>query len=172
MKTMRILFVLFLLVGGLGLSACSDDDDDNPTGPGGNGGDTDPIVGTWLSEGENVAPILASFNIERVQVTFDDDGTVALSQTVTGTAPTSNSGVYTVTEAATGDVHAIAINYTGTPAFEQEGIFEVISASPDTLRLEVVQTVPDIGATPRTPADGFGSDQTLGNLNIQIYIRQ
>lgn len=41
MKTMRILFVLFLLAGGFGLSACSDDDDDNPTNPGG-GTDVDP----------------------------------------------------------------------------------------------------------------------------------
>jgi hypothetical protein len=34
------------------------------------------------------------------------------------------------------------------------------------MKLEAVQTVPDIGAVPRTPATGFGSDATLGTLPI------
>ena len=73
-----------------------------------------------------------------------------------------------VTESASGSVHAISINYT---AFEQEGIIEVTSGTPDQMKLEAVQTVPDIGAVPRTPATGFGSDAALGAFNIQKYVR-
>jgi hypothetical protein len=65
-------------------------------------------------------------------------------------------------------VHSISINYT---AFEQEGIIQVIEGSPDQMKLEAVQTVPDIGATPRTPESGFGSDAALGTSNIQQYVR-
>ncbi|MGD9898116.1 MAG: hypothetical protein AB7T22_03215 [Calditrichaceae bacterium] len=57
-------------------------------------------------------------------------------------------------------------------AFEQEGIFQVIDATPDTLKLEAVQTLPDIGATPRTVATGFGSDPALGTSNIQYYVKE
>jgi len=39
------------------------------------------------------------------------------------------------------------------------------------MRLEAVQTTPNIGATPRTVETGFGSDATLGTANIQKYIR-
>ena len=61
---------------------------------------------------------------------------------------------------------AISLIY---PAFEQEGIIQVTEGTPDILKLEVVQTVPDAGAEPRTPATGFGSDATLGDSNIQTY---
>jgi len=57
-------------------------------------------------------------------------------------------------------------------AFSQEGIMQVIDASPDSIKLEVVQTLPDIGAVPRTPATGFGSDAALGTANIQKYVKE
>ena len=79
------------------------------------------------------------------------------------------NGTYVVNESQTGDVHSIELIYS---AFEQQGIIQVIEASPDTLRLEAVQTTPDIGATPRTPQTGFGSDPALGVSNIQVYVRE
>ena len=170
MKTLRILFAMFLLVGGLGLSACSDDDD-NPTTPGGT--TENPWVGSWISEGDNLAPLLvAVFNMERVEVDFNADGTVSLTQKIVGAAETTNTGVYTVSDASVNGIHSITISYTGTPAFEQQGIIEVVEGTPDVMRLEVVQTTPAIGATPLTPAQGFGADSTLGTSNIQVYVRQ
>ena len=166
--SLKLALLLALLIGLVALTACSDDDDDNggtnPPPP-----TEDPWVGTWLSTGSDVAPILVNlFAYDSVRVTMNEDNTVMLETHPAGGAWATTNGVYTVTEAASGDVHSVAINYT---AFEQEGIIQVIDGAPDAMWLEVVQTVPDIGATPRTPADGFGSDPTLGVFNIQKYVR-
>jgi hypothetical protein len=160
--------LLYLLIALLSITfiACSDDDNDGGTDP---IDDAKPWVGTWLSAGSNVAPILVNvFQYDSVRVTMNVDNTVTLESHVKDGAWSTLPGVYTVTESSSGNVHAININYT---AFEQEGIIEVVSGTPDQLKLEAVQTVPDIGATPRTPESGFGSDPALGNLNIQTYVR-
>jgi hypothetical protein len=167
-KSLKIALLLTMVLGIVALTACSDDDD--------NGGTNPPVptedawVGTWLSTGADVAPILVTlFDYDSVRVTMNDDNTVVLETHPEGGAWATLNGVYTVTESASGDVHSVAINYT---AFEQEGIIQVIEGTPDAMWLEVVQTVPDIAAVPRTPADGFGSDATLGDSNIQKYKRQ
>ncbi len=165
--TLKYALLMTMLISLIGLVACSDDDD----------GDTvvvpptaDAWVGEWLSAGTDVAPILVSlFAYDSVRVTMNANNTVVLESHPAGGAWSTLTGVYTVTESATGEVDGIAINYT---AFEQEGIVEIVPGSPDALWLEAVQTVPDIGAVPRTPATGFGSDAALGTLNIQKYRRQ
>lgn len=167
-NALKYLLVLMAIAAMMSFVACSDDDDDD------NGG-TNPLmadawVGQWLSAGDDVAPILVTvFNYDSVRVWLNEDQTVRLDTHIEGGAWATLEGVYSVTESADGDVHAIAINYT---AFEQEGIIEVTAGSPDGMRLEVVQTVPDISAVPRTPETGFGSDPTLGDLNIQTYVRE
>ncbi len=170
---MKIPFFLMATVAAsvLALSVgCSDDDDDNPVTP---TEETPAWEGTWLSAGDNVATLLSTFfAIDSVRVTFNENLTVELAQHDTTTMTwTMNSGIYTVTESESGSIHAVEISYTGTPSFDQEGIIEITDGSPDMMRLEVVQTVPDIGATPLTPADGFGADPTLGDSNIQTYVR-
>lgn len=165
-KKLSFALYLALMIGLIALGACSSDDDDND-----NGGTNPPVAeaweGTWLSAGTDVAPILVSvFNYDSVRVTFNDDNTVVLESHIEDGAWSTLPGVYSITESSGSEIDAIAINYT---AFEQEGIIQVWAASPDSMYLEAVQTVPDIGAVPRTPADGFGSDPTLGTLNIQKY---
>ena len=79
-----------------------------------------------------------------------------MSLTTRSAAPgPPRNGIYTVTETAKGDVHAIAINY---PAFEQEGIIEVIDGTPDAMcaRSRADRARHRRGAP--TPATGFGSD--------------
>lgn len=168
--TLAALLASIAIVGVVG---CDDDDDGNDMGTN-PGGDEPPIhVGTWLSADADVAAILSTFfAIDSVRVTFNENQTVELAQhdTTTGTW-TMNSGTYAVTESSGSDIDAIAISYD-TPAFDQEGIIQVWAASPDSMWLEVVQTVPDIGATPLTPADGFGADGSLGTTNIQVYRRE
>jgi hypothetical protein len=166
----KLNFALVLLLGLLllGFAGCSDDDDP-----------ADPIVpvvddawiGVWLSEGANVAPIVYAdpVNVDIAEATFNADNTISLRQHnhVTDTWST-NPGTYTVTESATGDIHAISISYTN-PAFDQLGIIQVIDGDPDTMKLEVVistyTTVPN-------PTGGFGADAVLGTLNIQTYVKQ
>lgn len=164
MNLLRIFFAVVLICGLTWITGCGDDDE--TTAP----PETDEWVGTWLSAGENVAPILvAVFNYDSVRVVFDENQIVTLDSHVADGAWSTISGTYLVTRYESGDIHSIETIYT---AFSQEGIIQVISASPDTMKLEVVQTVPDIGAVPRTPETGFGSDPTLGDANIQIYLRE
>jgi len=168
-NALKLFLILLAMVAMMSFVACSDDDDDD-----GDGGTTPPEadawVGQWLSEGANVAPILVTvFNYDSVRVWLNDDQTVRLDTHIDGGAWTTTNGTYVVTESATGNVHAIELIY---PAFSQEGIIDVTEGTPDVLRLEAVQTIPDIGAVPRTPETGFGSDATLGDANIQTYVRE
>lgn len=162
MKIVKILLALTMAFN-LGLmTGCSDDDGGtNPT-------PTPPAVeGTWISEGSNIAPLLVTlFNYDKVVVEFNADGTVSLTTRVSGGAENTLAGTYSITTSSSGNIHAIEIVYA---AFSQAGIIQVTAGNPDILRLEVVQTVPDIGAVPLTPAQGFGADVALGDSNIQTY---
>ncbi len=161
----RLLLVLLISLGMVLMTSCSKDDDKgtNPTP------EVDPWIGTWLSAGANVAPILvALFNYDSVRVELLENQVVKTHSHVNGGAWATIEGTYSVTKSATGSVHAVQFVYA---AFSQAGIMQVTEGTPDALKLEVVQTVPDIGAVPRTPETGFGSDAVLGTMNIQNYIR-
>jgi len=162
----RTLLVLLVVIGLIMMVSCSKDDDKGTNSPKA----VDPWIGTWLSANANVAPLLAvaPFNIDSVKVVFRDNQTLTMSSHVKAGAWTTLEGTYVVTKSATGTIHSIAIVYT---AYSQGGIIEVTEGTPDTMKLEVIQTVPAIPFTPRTPETGFGSDATLGVLNIQKYIR-
>lgn len=161
---MKKLFFLIIVLLSISFIACSEDE--TITDP---VDDAKPWVGTWLSADANVAPILVTlFKYDSVRVTMNEDQTVTLESHIIDGAWSTLPGVYTISEATTGDVHYININYT---AFEQEGIIQVTTGSPDQMKLEAVQTVPDIGAVPRTADTGFGSDAALGTLNVQTYVR-
>jgi len=161
---MKRFMLASLLIAGLLFAVSCSKDDDNGT----NADDSEVWEGTWLSAGENVAVLLSYyFNYDSIRVEFRDDQTVTTDQHVAEGAWTTLEGTYTVTKADAGDVHSISIVY---PAFEQQGIVEVTDGMPVTLRLEAVQTNPDIGAVPRTPESGFGSDAALGTSNIQTYV--
>jgi len=168
-KILNYAMLLTLTLALVGLAACSDDDDDDN-----NSGTNPPVpdawVGTWLSEGDDVAPILAGapFNYDQIRVTLGEDNTVLLESHVTDGAWSSLNGTYAVTESANSDIDAIQIVY---PAFTQEGIIQVWTASPDSMWLEAVQTVPDYGFVPRTPESGFGTDPVYTDTNIQVYRR-
>ncbi len=162
----RLMIVLTLVLGMFLVMSC-DKDSDNGTNP---SEQVDPWVGTWLSAGSNVAPILVSvFNYDSVRVEMTEQQIVKTHSHVKDGAWTTVEGTYAVTKSSSGDVHSVEFVYS---AFSQAGIIQIITGTPDNLKLEAVQTVPDIGATPRTPATGFGSDAALGTLNIQNYIRE
>lgn len=161
-KLLSLLIALSLLIG---FAGCSDDDDDNPV----SGNDTEVWVGTWLSADANVAPILQTvFNYDSVRVEFTKDQVVRTHSHVKDGAWTTTEGIYKITESEDGDVHKVELSYD---AFDQEGIIQFIDGNPMKMKLEAVQVRPNIGATPRTPETGFGSDATLGTANIQNYVK-
>lgn len=156
MKITKIMVIA--LMGIMLIVGCEDTKDDDKDK------NVDAWIGTWLSAGNDVAPILvALFAYDSVRVTFEDDNTLTLDSHIANGAWTSTPGTYVITESDEGDIHGFAANYT---AFEQEGIIEIID---NVMRLEAVQTVPDIGALVPTVEAGFGADPALGAFNIQTY---
>ncbi len=127
------------------------------------------IQGEWASAGNDVAPILASlFGTDSIYANFRTDFSYTVEQYDTNGAKLTLSGVYTQTKSSEGEIYTIEVNQSSPAALVSEGIFEV---SGSVMRYEIVQTSPDIGATPPTPADGFGSSNggALGTINIQTY---
>ncbi len=145
--------------------SCSESDSGNNS----EGDDAEAWVGTWLSAGTDVAPLLVSlFQYDSVRVTINEDLTITTESHVTGGAWGTVEGTYVVTENDGSDILTVQFVYA---AFEQEGIMEITAGTPDLMKLEVVQSLPNIGAVPRTAATGFGSDAALGTINIQNYKR-
>jgi hypothetical protein len=140
------------------------------------GADTMPeavgLQGAWLSEGENLSPLLVmlthavsidatfgpnTFNVD----TVDDQG-----QMVT------QLGVYTAEPSGVGNIYNITLEQNMPQAITVEGIFEVDNTvNPPIMRYEVVQTEPSVGAVAPTAEGGFGST-SFGDDLTQIFVRQ
>lgn len=130
---------------------------------------SEAVVGNWLSTGDNIASLLVYyFNYDSILVEFTENNIVTLKSHVADGAWTTLTGTYLLTESEEGDIHTFEAEYTGV--FEQGGIIQIIEDDTDIMRLEVVQTSPDIGAAAPTVSDGFGAS-TLGDSNIQTYLR-
>ena len=161
----RLTLIVMIVAGMLFMNSCSKDDESTtqPT----------PVaewVGTWLSAGDDVAPLLvALFQYDSVRVEMTQDLIVKTHSHIAGGAWSTVEGTYKITKSASGDVHTAEFFYS---AFDQAGIIQIMAGTPKTMKLEVVQIRPDIGAVPRTPDSGFGSDVALGTLNIQNYVKE
>ena len=168
MKRLFSILLVLLLSLSLIVTSCGDDDDDNTPDP----TDQEAIVGTWLSEGANLAPLLANLGFTKIEAIFDDDNTYLVKATVTGGNVNEMTGTYTVQTSGTGNIMNITLNQTTPAALTSQGIYEITNNN-DNMRYEVVQTSPDIGATPPTATAGFGSTNggALGIINIQNYVR-
>jgi len=131
--------------------------------------DVQDIVGSWVSEGSDLAPLLSGepFNYASIHASFDAAGAYTVtatdqdgqSGTLQGTFVTSTAttpGTITLTQSAP---------YTATA----QGIWQVAAG---VLTYEVVQVDPDYGFTAPTPDAGFGSTQGDGLAagdNVQVY---
>lgn len=164
MKKHAIAAALVLSV--FGLAAC----DEESTGV---VDETDEIVGTWLSAGDDVATGLATFfAIDSIVATFEDDQTYTVLQYAGGSdQPGTLTGTYVVGDQPEGQIREITLTQNVPSALTAEGIFRVTGS---TMRYEVIQSQPDIGATAPTVSGGFGSTVAAGattDLWIQDYVR-
>lgn len=134
------------------------------------------IMGKWLSEGANVAPLLVTyFNVLKVEAEFKTDYTYVVNQFNIGNTTTTPdlvfTGTYVIEKSLVGNIWTVVCSqelpYTATAS----GIFEV-KTSPEVLWYEVVQTSGTANIPP-TPAAGFGSSNggSLGVLNVQKFVR-
>ena len=131
------------------------------------------IVGSWLSEGDNVAPLLVDvLMIESITAVFEE----ATFQ-VTSTDVEGNMGEQTGTwtsELCPGSEtkYHIVLEQTAPSAITVEGIYEVDGCmDPAVMRYEVIQTQPDLGAPAPTCDDDFGTGP-FGADNVQVFVRQ
>jgi hypothetical protein len=129
------------------------------------------LVGTWLSTGDDLSDLFAAdpFNYVRVDADFASSG----SFTVTVRDVDGQTGTLTGSYAASDATNPGTVTLSQTAPYEAtaSGIWQVQGG---VLTYEVVQTSPDYGFVPPTPASGFGT--TSGpNLspgeNVQIYRR-
>lgn len=182
MKALK-LFFLGLMVAGLSFAACKDEEDTGTCSDGIKNQDETGVdcggvcnacregaQGTWKSY--PVAPILSTF-ADSIIATFNTNNTYEVAQWKSGSKVTL-TGTYVQTKSTTGSIYTIKLNQTSPTALTAEGMFEV-SSDDATMKYEVVQTTPAIGANPPTPAAGFGSTTfngaALGAANIQNYTR-
>ena len=187
MKQFKMIFMLLLLAGMVVTwQSCDDDESSEPeatctdgiqngdeTGIDCGGVDCDPcevgLQGQWQSSGTDVAPLLVSlFATDSIFAAFRTDLTYLVEQYDTSGAKLTLEGTYTQTESSVPGIWEIVVNQTAPAALTSEGIFEITGT---TMKYEIVQTSPDIGAIPPTAEGGLGSTNggALGEANIQTY---
>lgn len=178
----RLLLPLFLMGLVLTLSSCKKDDD-NTAAP---VATKDAIVGTWVSEGANVAYGLkvAPFKVKKIVATFNENKTYTVVQTDSSNVNTTLTGTYTFlestfTDTLTGSVtkgvkiYNIVANQLSPSTVVATGICAISGSN---MSYEVIQTTPAIsGVLPPTAAVGFGSTSIAGvkyPIYIQKYVKQ
>lgn len=127
------------------------------------------IVGTWLSEGDDIADFLAGppLNAVRIDAEFMADGSYLVTSTDGDGTEIDFVGTYTVDEST--DPATIVLEQTSPTTATSEGIWQVDGG---VLTYEVAQTVPEVaGVTPPTVEGGFGSTSggAFGMMNVQIF---
>ncbi|HHT22936.1 MAG TPA: hypothetical protein GXZ87_06440 [Bacteroidales bacterium] len=166
---MRKLFFILIAVATL-FSACKKSEVEDVYNPA-----EDGIVGNWVSKGADVAPLLATyFKVDSITADFKSNNTYAVVSYSGGT-PTNYVGTFVQTKSGTGAIWTIKLNQSTPSAVTSEGIFEITKVGEGyTMKYEVVQTEPDIGATPPTASAGFGSSNggALGQNNVQKFVKR
>lgn len=177
---MKKLLSILLMVTFIFVSGCKDEEE--TTAP----VQVDPIVGTWVSEGTNLAPGLAvaPFNVIKIVATFNANKSYTVVQTDNANVTTTLSGTYTNTETTNTDastttgtlgakIYTIVANQSTPAAVTATGIYAI---SANKMTYEVIQTTPALtGVTAPTAAEGFGSTKIAGtkyNIYIQKYVKQ
>ncbi|MBL7831136.1 MAG: hypothetical protein JNK41_08930 [Saprospiraceae bacterium] len=128
------------------------------------------VHGKWKSF--PVAPILTTF-ADSIIAEFTTNSTYTVAQWKGGTQ-TTLTGTFVQTKSGVGNIYTIVLNQSSPTTITAKGMFEV-SSDNKTMKYEIIQTDPSIGATEPTPSAGFGSStyngSALGTLNIQNYVR-
>ncbi|MEZ4318661.1 MAG: hypothetical protein R3F61_14200 [Myxococcota bacterium] len=160
-RTTFFAFTVFALTGCPTVVDDTDDTDDTDTPV---TIDSD-LVGTWVSEGADVAPLLAANDVVRVDATFEMDGSYVVTSTDSASSTVDFAGTFTVDESTT--PATIVLTQTSPYNATADGIWQIDAG---VLSYEVVQA--GLGFTAPTPTSGFGSTSGPGlspDDNLQIF---
>lgn len=177
---MKKLLLLLVVASSMLLTSCKKDD--STTEPVA----VDPIVGTWLSEGANVAYGLsvAPFNVSKIVATFNANKSYTVVQTDKSNVTTTFTGTYTNTASTNTDastttgtagavIFNIVANQASPAAVTATGIYAISGTN---MAYEVIQTTPALsGVSAPTAAGGFGSTTIAGTkyaIYVQKYVKQ
>ena len=136
------------------------------------------IIGSWLSTGADVAPLLAGapFNNTKITATFNNDGTYSVVSIDTSNKELDYAGTYQIMQSGTGNIVQIRCSQVMPSTAQAEGMYQIdTTQTPARMQYEVVQTQPTNGLTPPEPDKGFGSTVYNGSqisTLIQKYSRQ
>ncbi|QOJ27344.1 MAG: hypothetical protein HRU80_00100 [Ignavibacteriales bacterium] len=135
---------------------------------------SEPIVGSWLSEGDFVAPGLkATLKTKSITATFNANNTYTVVATDSANVAVTYTGTFTTTAASGTTIRNIVLNQTTPTSVTSTGIYQVTAKG--VLTYEVVQTTPAIpGFGAPTVSGGFGSTSynsfPLGATWIQKFV--
>jgi len=151
-------------------------DADNGNNGGNNGGPAPTLVGDWISQGQDVAPILrqGGFEVQALTVTFGRDGSYVGELRLASGDVVPYGGTFVVDDGT--DPWGIALTQTAPQGLTSQGIvaLEGSGVGGPIMRFEVVQVDPPTpGFQPPTPQGGFGSTRGTDHPadNIQVYRR-
>ncbi|HEX9104106.1 MAG TPA: hypothetical protein VF997_17965 [Polyangia bacterium] len=171
--TILLSITLAAAVAGMLLAGCG-----NAVEVGGNGTQQQPIIGSWISQGADVAPLLAGapFNNVKITATFKNDGTYSVVSFDTSNKELDYAGTYQIMPSTVGNIVQIRCSQVMPSTAQAEGMYQIDTTQmPSRMQYEVVQTQPTNGLTPPTPDKGFGSTVYNGMqiaTLIQKYSRQ
>ena len=162
------LLLSFVLAAGCG----------NAVDVGGTGTQASPLIGSWISQGADVAPLLAGapFNNTKITASFMDDGTYSVVSFDTSNKELDYAGTYQTMASTVGNIIQIRCSQVMPSTAQAEGMYQIdTSVTPARMQYEVVQTQPTNGLQPPSPDKGFGSTIYNGmqiSTLIQKYSRQ
>ena len=136
---------------------------------------TEPLIGIWLSEGDNVALGLKTLlKTKNIVATFNSNSTYTVVATDSSNSDVTYSGTYSTSTNSNTSIRNITLNQVEPTSVTSTGIYRVTTQD---LTYEVLQTTPAIdGYTAPTAAEGFGSTKygsyALGSYWIQVYVKQ
>ncbi len=179
---MKNLLFILVMAGMFLFTSCNKNDTTSNPQP----TETNPIVGTWVSEGANVAFGLrvAPFKIIKIVATFNSNNSYTVVQTDSSNTTTTLSGTYDMTKSNYtdtlstsstngADIYSITANQTSPATVTATGIFAVEG---NNMTYEVIQTDPALaGVSAPTAEGGFGSTTIAGvkyNIYVQKYVKQ
>jgi len=171
--TVLLSLTLAAAAAGMLLAGCGNAVDGSGTGT-----QQAPIVGSWLSEGADVAPLLAGppFNNAKITAIFNADFTYKVVSIDTSNKEIDYLGTYETMDSGVNGIIQIRLTESAPTTATVEGMFQIDTTQmPARMMYEAVQTQPTNGLTPPSPGKGFGSTVFNGNqisTLIQKYSRQ
>lgn len=167
---MRYTFLSILLVAALLFSSCKKED--SGTGP---EKTKDAIIGTWVSEGNNVAlGLRVVLKTKKIVATFNENNTYTVIATDSNNVSVTYTGTYQSAGVSDTLIHPITLNQSTPVALKSQGIYQIKGS---TMTYEVIQVDPPLqGFTPPTVEEGFGSTKyngvKLGTYWVQVFVKQ